>query len=125
MRRKEEPVATQVLSLLEEAQGDEVSLAISIINLGEVVYRIGKVKGETAAWETPAELQQLPLQVLPADEELVWSAVGWKMYHALSYADVFASAAADRHSAVLLTGDPELMRLREGVRIERLALADR
>jgi len=42
------------------------------------------------------------------------------MHHTLSYADAFAAAAAERLGAVLLTGDPELTRLTEGVQVERL-----
>jgi predicted nucleic acid-binding protein len=120
MLQKEEPAATRVIELLGEAQGERVKLAISVINLGEVVYRVGKVSGESAAWETLAELQRLPMDVLSVEDDLVWRAAGWKMRHTLSYADAFAAAAAERLGAVLVTGDPELTRLTEGVRIERL-----
>jgi len=120
MLQKEEPAAKRVTELLREAQAKNASLAISIINLGEVVYRVGKVKGESAARETLAELQRLPLEVLPVGEDFVWRAAHWKMHHTLSCADAFAAAAAERLGAVLLTGDPELTRLTEGVQVERL-----
>ena len=44
--QKEEPAASRVKRLLEDAQESNIELFISIINLGEVIYRIGKVKGE-------------------------------------------------------------------------------
>jgi ribonuclease VapC len=47
--QSEEPAATQVKQLLEEAQTGQISLFISIINLGEVYYQIGKVKGQNEA----------------------------------------------------------------------------
>ncbi len=50
----------------------------------------------------------------------MWRAARWKMHYALSHADAFAAAAAERLGVVLLTGDPELTRLTEGVQIERL-----
>jgi len=71
MLQKAEPAATRVIELLGEAQVENASLAISIINLGEVVTLVGKVKGESAAWETLAELQPLPLEVLPVGEDFV------------------------------------------------------
>lgn len=118
--QQEEPAATRVKTLLEVAQTGQADLAISIINLGEVVYRVGKAKGEPAAQETLAELQRLPLEVMPASEKLVWAAVTWKMHHAISYADAFAVATAVQLDAILLTGDPEIVALTEPLQIERL-----
>jgi predicted nucleic acid-binding protein len=47
--QKEEPAASRVRQLLEEAEGGSHKLFISIINLGEIIYRIGKAKGEREA----------------------------------------------------------------------------
>lgn len=118
--QKEEPAAARIRELFEAAQDGDADLAISLINLGEVVYRVGKVKGERAARETLAEIQQLPLEVIPAEEKLVWAAVIWKMHHAISYADAFAAATAEQLNATLLTGDPELIRLSDQIQIEPL-----
>lgn len=117
----EEPAAARVKQLLEEAHRESIQLSLSLINLGEVVYRIGKTKGEDAAYETLEEINRLPLDVLPVTEEAVWAAVAFKMHHPLSYADAFAAAAADRLGAVLVTGDPELIALQDRLRIEALA----
>jgi len=120
--QKEEPAATRVRQLLEEAERGTVTLSISIINLGEVIYRVGKVKGKQAAEETLQDIRRLPLSILQASEEAVWDAVGFKMHHAISYADSFAAAAS--LGAVLVTGDPELLqlapRIRPCIQIEKL-----
>lgn len=50
--QKEEPAAARVRQLLEAAAQEQVLLLISIINLGEVYYRVGKVKGEAEAHAT-------------------------------------------------------------------------
>ena len=118
--QKEEPAATRVRELLQAAQDEEIQLAISLINLGEVVYRVGKTMSEQAAWETLDELRQLPLTVVPAQDEVVWTAVTWKMRHSISYADACAVATAERLKATLLTGDPELTQLTSEVQIEPL-----
>ena len=117
----EEPAATQVRQRLEQAFEGEAQLFISIINLGEVAYRVGKVKGEDAAWETLGQLRRLPLTFLPATEEAVLEAATFKIHHAVSYADAFAVTAAQKRNAVLITGDPELLGLGQQVSIQPLS----
>lgn len=114
----EEPAASRVRQRLEQALANTTLLYLSIINLGEVTYRVGKVKGEKAAWETMQQLRQLPITVLPATEEAVLAAVTLKMRHPISYADAFAAAAAIDQRAALMTGDPELLRLSHEIEIE-------
>ena len=116
--QQEEPAASRVRRRLESAVGGDTELFISIVNLGEVVYRIGKVKGKPEAFETMDLLRSLPLTVLPAEEEAVLAAVGYKTHHAISYVDAFAAAAAEAMEAVLVTGDPELAELEGIVAIE-------
>lgn len=116
----EEPAASRVSQLLQNAQEGAVELFISVINLGEVVYRIGRVKGEAEARETLDQIRQSPLVVVPATEEVVLAAAGLKMHYPISYADAFAAATADQLSGILVTGDPELEQLASRVRIEKL-----
>jgi len=118
--QEEEPAASHVKALLEDAEEGNVELFISIINLAEVIYRIGKVKGEAEARETLDEIRHLPLTVVPATDDAVFAAAGFKMHYAISYADAFAVATADALNAVLVTGDPELGQLGNRLRIEKL-----
>lgn len=116
----EDPAATRVKQLLNGAQKNALDLCVSVINLGEVIYRIGRVKGEDEAWKTLDQLRNLPLTVIPATEEAVFAAVDFKIHHTISYADAFAAATADELGAVLVTGDPELLQFGDRVQIERL-----
>ena len=116
----EEPAAGRVGQLLDEAALAQVALFVSIINLGEVFYRVGKVKGEDAARTTLTELQRLSLTVVPATNDGVMAAAWLKIHHAISYADAFAAATAIAHDAVLVTGDPELQALAGHIRLEKL-----
>jgi PIN domain nuclease of toxin-antitoxin system len=50
--QKEEPASSRVLQLLQESDVRKNKLYVSIINLGEVYYRIGRVKGKKEADET-------------------------------------------------------------------------
>ena len=116
----EEPAASRVGQLLRQAENQEIALFASIINLGEVYYRVGRVKGLREAEETVRDIRRLPLTILAATEDDVWAAARLKMEHAISYADAFAAAAARRLAAVLITGDPELARLQDYLQIEKL-----
>ncbi len=116
----EEPAAARVNQLLKQASSQETLLHISIINLGEVLYRVGKTRGETQAWETLEQLRQLPIEIVQATEENVLAAATFKMRHPVSYADAFAAAIALQYDATLATGDPELLRLRALLPIEKL-----
>lgn len=119
--QSEESAASHIKACLAAIEGEGHRIYVSIINLGEVYYRIGKRKGEEAAQETIEELREFPLIVLPADSATVWKAARLKIYYTLSYADAFAAQATLDHDAVLLTGDPELQALEGIIKIEKLS----
>jgi predicted nucleic acid-binding protein len=122
--RKESPADLRVLEILEQAGHRQMRAVISIINLGEVYYRIGKLQGQKAADDTLADLRLLPMDILPADEEAVLAAARLKMKYPISYADAFAVAVSEAYKATLLTGDPELIALAGELHIERLHRED-
>jgi len=116
----EEPAASRVKQLLSDTRDEDIECFISIINLGEVLYRIGKVKGEEEAWQTLDQIRRLSMTVVPAGEGAVFAAAGLKMHHPISYADAFAAATTDELDATLVTGDPELKQLKNRIQIEML-----
>lgn len=109
--QNEEPAAAQVTQWLEAALQKKAEAYISIINVGEIYYRVGKTLGAQEAEAILDDLDSLPLQVIPAENDLVLSAARWKMRYPISYADAFAAAAAEKLNAILVTGDPELIAL--------------
>lgn len=120
MLQEEEPAASRVRELLQDAQKQRVKLLLSIINLGEVYYRIGKVRGLDEAEETLADIRRLPLTILSATDEVVLAAARFKSSYAISYADAFAAAVTEQYDAILVTGDPELELLEGHIRLEKL-----
>ena len=118
--QQEEPAASRVESLLRDAQRRNVNLFISIINLGEVYYRVGRRKGADEAQETLAVIQRLPLVTVPASDDLVFAAARLKMRYTVSYADTFAAATAVKLEAVLVSGDPEFKQLESEIPLEML-----
>lgn len=81
---------------------------VSWINLGEVFYVVRRLHGEDAASQTIRDLRDVTNAELPAETRVI-EAARIKVEHTLAYADAFAAATAIAHSAVLWTGDPELL----------------
>jgi predicted nucleic acid-binding protein len=116
----EEPAAARVREVIETAQTSYTEVLISMINLGEVYYRVMKVQNEGIAEETLAQVLQLPIQAISVSDELVYAAARWKGRYAISYADAFAAALTQQKQARLVTGDPELYALQDILSIEKL-----
>jgi len=103
--------AEQVSSLLALAQKDECRLFFSLINLGEVLYIIERERGINQAHLVLAAIQQMSLEILPADMDTVFAAAHIKACHPVANSDAFAAAAAQQHHATLVTGDAEFQAL--------------
>jgi len=104
---QDEPGADQVEKILNAAQAGECRVLMHQINLGEVVYRIGKGFGWAVAERKQTEIDLLPIETVTFSNEIFWAAVKLKAHYPMSYADCFAAALAMQNKAVLLTSDPE------------------
>jgi predicted nucleic acid-binding protein len=118
---KDEPGAARIEKILENAGKEKCRLFASIMNLGEILYITERRGGISKAQDALALIRQLPIEILPVDEQAVFTAAHIKANHALSYADAFAVAAAIHEKAVILTGDPEFDSVKELVKVEWLA----
>lgn len=117
---QDEPIAAHIEKLLENARKGKCRLCLSLINLGEILYITERRGGVAKAQDTLALIRQLPIEVLPVDEQLVFSAAHIKANHTLSYADSFAVSIAINENAVILTGDPEFEAVESLVKVEWL-----
>ncbi|GAB4454938.1 MAG: type II toxin-antitoxin system VapC family toxin [Anaerolineales bacterium] len=116
----EEPAASRVRDVIESAQEGAARIFASIVNIGEVYYRIGKTRNQKEADSVLKDLYLLPVEIVSADDDTVLEAARLKMKLVLSYADAFAAVTAQQKDATLLTGDPELLELKRVVKIEKL-----
>ncbi|MEW6379686.1 MAG: type II toxin-antitoxin system VapC family toxin [bacterium] len=96
-----------------DAQAGKVNLYLSIINLGEIYYRIAKVAGLKTARNVLEKIRFLPLRIISASDNLVMKAAELKARYPIAYADAFALATALEHQAVIITGDPEFRVIKE------------
>ncbi|MGH8548201.1 MAG: hypothetical protein ACRERU_06305 [Methylococcales bacterium] len=70
-----EPGMGKVQEILYSAQKSQCLAMMHQINLGEVIYRIGKVHGWPLAERKRGEIALLPMEIIPFDEQLFWEAV--------------------------------------------------
>jgi predicted nucleic acid-binding protein len=93
--------------ILADAQAGRCNARFSLINLGEVLYMIERERGLQQAYLALAGIQQLPIEIVPASQEMVFAATHIKATCAVSYADAFTIAAAQAYGGIVLTGDRE------------------
>jgi len=118
--QSEEPAASRVRQLLLEGDRQQATLLLSIVNLGEVYYRVGWRSDRATAIDTVNDIRRLSLTIMPVSDEMVFAAADFKMAYAISYADAFAAALADRTGATLVSGDPEFDQLQSRIKLEKL-----
>lgn len=120
---QDEPVASRIEKLLENAARGKCRLLLSLINLGELLYITERRGGVAKAQDALALIRQLPLEILPADEQIVFAAAHIKANYAVSYADSFVIAIAIQEDAIILTGDPEFQSVEDLVKVEWLQIS--
>ena len=112
--------ATRVQAILETAEQYTARVYLSLINLGEILYITERERSLALAQKTLVTIEQFPLEILPATRERVLAAAHLKAQFPISYADAFATAAAQEFEGTLVTGDPEFARVEKLIRIEWL-----
>jgi len=101
-------------------QSGRQNVYMSLINVGEVLYITERKQGIRKAQEVLASIRQLPINLLPVDEQTIFAAAHIKANYTVSYADTFAIAAAQTVGGTLITGDPEFGAVEDIVNIEWL-----
>jgi predicted nucleic acid-binding protein len=115
-----EPGAERVEQILQHVRDGKARAFISIINLGEVIYNTERKHGLNKAQDTLALIYEMPIEVLPADDQTVFAAAHIKANHPISYADAFVIVAAQKLDGIVMTGDPEFYDVTELAQIEWL-----
>ena len=113
---QDEPGAELVEDALEQAaREDAFHCFLSVINLGEVYYRLLRLRGSDEAdsfWEE-ARKGILPVTLVTPTPTRVRQAARLKANYPIAYADAFAAQLAQEKQVPLLTGDPELKALEQ------------
>ena len=115
-----EPGQPRIKNALARAKDGKSRLLLCTINFGEVLYMTERRRGFSSAQNVQALIEHLPIEILEATRNLVLDAAHIKANHAMSYADAFIVAIAQREGGIILTGDPEFKTVEELVTLEWL-----
>jgi len=118
---EDEPSGDIVSDTIADAHEEDVSLLMSVLNVGEVWYVLARESSTADAESAIAELRQLGIEFIAADWHLAKDAARYKAKHKMSYADCFAAALTKQKDAVLFTGDPEFRQIEREIRINWLS----
>ena len=111
----------KVRNVLANAQKSSLPVLMNELNVGETYYILYRKRGhEQAEYFLDTVLAGLPISMISNDFNAIISASKIKARHALSFADCFAVATAQRENAVILTGDPEFKDVEKLVKIDWL-----
>jgi predicted nucleic acid-binding protein len=108
---QDEPGAELVEGYLAAGSAEPESRPrISLMNLGEVFYRLARTRGREAAEDFWSEIHSgaIPVRPVAVTRSRVLEAAKLKARYRIAYADAFAIELARDHALPLLTGDPEM-----------------
>lgn len=106
-----------VMALFEKAAASDQNVLISAPNWAEVRYQVERKIGADRWNEVRLKLLGLPIEIVPADQQLAELAGEIKATRKMSLADCFAAALAKQRKADLYTGDPEFRAVEKDVKI--------
>ena len=95
---------------------------MTVVNLGEVVYRTIREKGMEAAERALGKVHEFTIEFIDVDRSLALRAARLKGFHKIAYADCMAAALAQALEAPLVTGDRDFEMI-ENLNIEWLPSA--
>lgn len=113
----EEDGYATVMALFEKAAAADQNLLISAPNWAEVRYQVERKIGADRWSSVRLKLLGLPIEIVPADQQLAELAGEIKATRKMSLADCFAAALARQKKADLYTGDPEFRAVEKDVKI--------
>ena len=114
---EDEPSGEQVEDLIATAHEEQISIYMSVVNVGEVWYTLAREVSEEEANAGVKMLSDLRIQFENVDWELTQEAARFKSQNKMSYADAFAAALAKVKKADLVTGDNEFKPLDGQIKI--------
>ena len=105
---------------LTEALENGGRLAMTTVNVGEVLYVVRRELGDERADEIDRVIDSLPIEIMDVGMELTRIAARFKARGGISYSDCFAAALAFREDVSVITGDREFEVVEDEVKIEWL-----
>lgn len=117
---QDEKSAVKIDNLIKKAERKSTKLWLSTVNLGEVYYITHRERGAVSAEHALSIIDNLPIELVPADKELAIKAAEIKASYPVAYADAFSAALGIITKSIVVTGDPEFKLLAKLIKIEWL-----
>ena len=114
---EKEPGYETVTALLTATAIGHRRLFLSTVNWGEAYYVTHRTYGLEQANRIAHAIGTFPIELVDVDIELAKQAALLKVSHKLPYVDCFAAALANRHKAILVTGDKDFKVIEDEVKI--------
>jgi predicted nucleic acid-binding protein len=103
---RSEPGRERVEELLRAAVTRQDTIGMTVVNLGEVLYRIHQLRGAPASRRALLQIAQWPIVFYEIDRDLALNAAWLRAEKRLGYLDCFAAALGQALDAAVVTGDP-------------------
>jgi predicted nucleic acid-binding protein len=114
---QDEPGAQTVEDLILEAQKGSVTLAMCVVNLGEIWYSIARTSSTETADKYVQQILSLPIEIVDADWLMTRHAAEFKTQGNISYADCYVGALAKVRKGEVVTGDREFEVIENDVKV--------
>jgi uncharacterized protein len=101
----------EIGALLEKALETERPLLVSAVNWAEIRYVIERKAGADGWEKSRPKILSLPIEIVPAGQDLAELAGVIKASRKMSLADCFVAALAKLRDGEIYTGDPEFKAL--------------
>lgn len=109
----------EVSHILSRAQKKEIIVYVSFMSYMEIFYRTWKLSGEEIGRKAYIMLRNLPIKEITQDEDLLLKAAVIKATNALSVADAWIAATAQKTGTTLVHKDPEMDAIK-GIKLKKL-----
>jgi predicted nucleic acid-binding protein len=116
-----EPGRARVEELFWNAANGVDELHATVVNVGEMMYRIRRRSGNTAASRALLRLDQMPIEIVDVGRDLALQASYAKAARRLGYLDCFVFALALGLGATVVTGDDDFQVVEDLVNIDWLS----
>lgn len=112
--------ADTVENLIRKARDGQVTLHMSVLNWGEVLYTLWRHHGANQANQLLQDSSRFSIKLHDANLSDARRAAEFRVRFALPYVDVFAAVLASRLRARLVTADTDFEQVKTQVKLLRL-----
>ena len=113
------PGSVTVVELIQRAKDGQISLAVSVVNLAEVLCVLARYFRQDESLRM-IQIARSVAEPMPVDDQVALDTAAIRIRYKLGLADCFAAELAMRLGATLVTADPEFEKLGKALKVLQL-----